>query len=565
MTHLLTSPISVALNLTAQEVIAEINDSRTESVALFSSLDPIQGEALAVDAWRIGLHALANAHAQANEARLADVGKSLMESLDDQLKRFVEGQRETLASLLGKYFDPKDGHVSTRLAEFVSDEGTLARFLSGFLGPQNSILAEALSRQVGESSPLFRKLSPTDNEGVVKQLEGQIREVLQDGRAELVNALDPLAQDGAVAKFLRQLRAELKNAGEDSSEQLAVALRALDANNEDSLLSRLIRETERARAELTLAMNPSVPGSPMAVLKVSIEQLLQRHLEVGEAAFKAQRERQESFEKEVREVLGRIETKRSTALSTPQGGRGFEENVAAVINSTLRGAPCIVERCGNTVGVLPRCKTGDCVVRFTAESAYSGAATVFEAKQDASYTVTDALAELERARKNRNSSSGVFVMARSHATEAFPTFGRYGNDVLVTWDPEDASSLPYLQAAVLLGVALVARVRTIADQGDIEALREAEARLLTEVERMGKMEKSVETIRRCAESLSEELRKGQKAVTLVVRDTQATLRALNAEVMDEAVERNSPIALLPAREEPFGGERGLLLSNPVAP
>ena len=70
--------------------------------------------------------------------------------------------------MLERFFDPKDGQVTQRLEAFVDDHGVLARLLDKYLGPQNSVLAEALARQVGESSPLFKKLSPTESDGLVK-------------------------------------------------------------------------------------------------------------------------------------------------------------------------------------------------------------------------------------------------------------------------------------------------------------------------------------------------------------------------------------------------------------
>jgi hypothetical protein len=49
----------------------------------------------------------------------------------------------------------------------------------------------------------------------------------------------------------------------------------------------------------------------------------------------------------------------------------------------------------NTAGAKPSCKKGDQVLRFTAESAYSGGALVVEAKRDSSYAVRMALEELD--------------------------------------------------------------------------------------------------------------------------------------------------------------------------
>jgi hypothetical protein len=96
------------------------------------------------------------------------------------------------------------------------------------------------------------------------------------------------------------------------------------------------------------------------------------------------------------------------------------------------------------------------------ESAFAGAAVVFEAKRDATYTVQEALDELDAARKNRDAAVGVFVMARSHASDVFPRFARYGNNVLVVWDDRDPTTDAYLHAAILLGIGLVTRTETAA-------------------------------------------------------------------------------------------------------
>ena len=85
-----------------------------------------------------------------------------------------------------------------------------------------------------------------------------------------------------------------------------------------------------------------------------------------------------------------------------------------------------------------------------------------------------ALAELDEARKNRDASVGVFVMAKSHAPDGFPSFARYGTNVLVTWDEDDAATDPYLRAAVFLGIALVSRSHSSAEPGDIDALQDIE-------------------------------------------------------------------------------------------
>jgi hypothetical protein len=193
--------------------------------------------------------------------------------------------------------------------------------------------------------------------------------------------------------------------------------------------------------------------------------------------------------------------------------------------------------------VRRRCKKGDAVLRFTGDSAFDGLGVVFEAKRDAAYTPQRALDELDTARKNRSVSAGVFVMAGSHASEIFPRFARFGSNVLVTWDDQDPATDSYLHAAILLGMSLVTRGKTLGDDSDIAALRDFESRIEAELNRLTKMEKHNDSIRSSSDNIADEIRKSQKALDLLIRKAQSTLRALKVDLFDEGIERNSPIAL----------------------
>jgi hypothetical protein len=533
--------VSVVWN--ADVVAAEVRDRRPDALSLFADLAASQREELVHDAWTIGLRALGNAHAVAQEARLQDIGGALVADIDRQLQRHVELQQQTMSSILARFFDPQDGQVSQRLSAFVDDQGVLARLLDRYLSPQNSVLAQALARQVGESSPLFRKLSPTDSEGLVKILEAQLRLVMAEGHADIVRALDPLAEDGAVARFLRSLREELKGADEDRARQLATALAALDANDEGSLLSRLVRETHQARLDVLNAVNPEAAQSPLAILKSSLTTLLKEQGAQQLETARQQQARQAEFETQVREALARLETRRALDAQSTRGGFDFEGAVMRFLERAIQGAPCCLDVTGLTVGQVDRCKKGDAVLRFTEESVFAGAGVVFEAKREGGYTAQRALNELDVARKNRNAVAGVLVLARSHAPEGFPRFARYGSNVLMTWDDQDPATDPYLHAAVLLGMALVTRAKLLGDVGDIAALRDVEDRIEGELGRLEKMEKYNDGIKRSSDGLGEEIRKARKALDLLLRKAQSTLRALNIELQEEAVERGSPIAL----------------------
>lgn len=524
-------------------VEALLRDTRPDVRSQFERLTDEQRSQLAADAWMIGLRAMANAHAQAQEARLADVSRTLLEDLDTTLAAHVKKSEDTIVQGLRRYFDPADGQVTERLRAFIDDQGALAKLLDRFVGPRNSVLAETLAKQVGEQSVLFKKLSPTDSEGLIKALEKRIEEVLAANQRNLQHALDPLAENGAVARFLKQLSNDLASSNKTHAEQLAAALAALDANDEQSLLRKLVRENGEARESLLRAMNPADPASPIAAIRTAIAEGLAKQSLDQEIFLRQQRERQEQLEKEMREALSRLETRREDDAHSPRGGLEFEKAVAEFIGSMVRGAPITVEETGNTVGARRGCKVGDFVLRYTSEHAFAGASVAIEAKHDASYAEHKALAELDEARANRCAQVGLFIMAASHAPPSFPRLKRCGQNVLVRWDESDSRTDPWLEAAITIALFLVSRTKSVGSEGDLAAMRDVEERIQAELKRIEKMEDCTQGIRRNCDNLEDELGKARKQFGILLRKAKETLTALNVELLDEAIERECPLHL----------------------
>jgi hypothetical protein len=531
------------VSIEATHIEAVVRDSRADVRQQFEQLAPDQQSQLAVDAWMIGLRAVANAHAQAQEARLADISRTLLEDLDVQLSGHVKQQEAALVAGLKRYFDPADGQLTERMRAFIDDQGSLAKLLDRFVGPRNSVLAETLAKQVGEQSVLFKKLSPTDSEGLVKALEQRIAEVLAGNQRDLQQALDPLAENGAVARFLKQLSIDLASANRTHAEQLAAALAALDANDEHSLLRKLVRETGEARESLLRAMNPGDPASPIAGIRAALAEGLAKQSLDQDAFLRQQRERQERLEKEMREALARLDTRRQEDARNPRGGVDFEQAVTEFISGVVRGAPITVEETGNTIGARRGCKVGDLVLRYSAEHVFAGSGVAVEAKHDVSYTEHKALDELDVARANRGAQVGLFVMAASHAPASFPRLKRCGQNVLVRWDENDTRTDPWLEAGLTIALFLVSRTKSIGGEGDLAALRDVEERIQSELARLEKMEGFTHGIRRNCEHLEDELGKARKHFGILLRKAKETLAALNVELIEEDAERACPLQL----------------------
>lgn len=257
---------------------------------------------------------------------------------------------------------------------------------------------------------------------------------------------------------------------------------------------------------------PEVEGSPMAILKNTLTSLLKEQGAATTANLERQAQRQTAVEMEVREVLARIETKRTQDQKSARGGYAFETTALDFIDAALRGAPCVFDVTTNAVGHVDRCKKGDATARFTAESAFGGSAVVFEVKRDGGYTAQRALVELDEAHRSRDARVGGFVMAESHAFDTFPRFARHGNNVLVVWNERDAATDARFHAAIVLGLAVVSRTKTVGDDGDIAALSDIESRIEKEVERLEGMDRNSEIIPKNAEQITDEVRRGKKAL-----------------------------------------------------
>jgi len=532
----------IAVDVSPTQVAVQVEDKRAETIHAFELLSAGQRDQLALDAWRVGARAIMVAYRQAEEARLSDIGKALIEDVDAHLTAHADAQEKALTKALGRYFDPSDGEFSTRMSLFLGDKGVLLSLLEKYLAPQNSVLAETLTKHLGEQSPLFRRLSPTDSEGLVHLLGDRCQKVLKEEHAEFQKALDPL-QNGAVGQFIAKLRDELKRAENDQAEQLKVALAALDTTKEDSLLNQMRRETNQARADLLRAINPASEGSPLSIIKNSLTELLAEHARSQREQLEETKRQNAEFQQDVRESMFRIEARRREEAQTVRGGVLFEDAVAEFFQNVLGPSGYLVDPTGNVTGLRPNCKVGDLVVAFPPDHAFRDARIVVEAKRDRSYTAGKALEELTTARENRKACAGIFVMARSHALAGFPTFSRYGQDILVVWDDLDPKSDPYLQAALMVGLALATRSKANGEASDLQALGGIEQRLIKELERLGKIKKSADAIRKQAESIEKEVGGGEEKVARILQDAKKTLLALNVELREEEVERRSPIAV----------------------
>jgi 16S rRNA C1402 N4-methylase RsmH len=102
----------------------------------------------------------------------------------------------------------------------------------------------------------------------------------------------------------------------------------------------------------------------------------------------------------------------------------------------------------------------------------------------------------------------------------------------------------------MVGLALAVRHRTVASDGDLQALQKIEQRIAKEVERLLEIRGAADKIRRQVEVIDAAVDSGSGALQKLLKDAKKTLCALKVELNDEQEERASPILLsLPANDE----------------
>jgi hypothetical protein len=407
--------IHLGLRVTDPEVVHEL-ELQAEGVAR---------DAYAKHALRIGVLALRQANGSLDATAIQREGERMLAAVRETLTAYTNDTRTAIAQLLGGYLDPASGSLPHRLDALTKRDGEIEALLCKHLDGDQSTIAQTLARQVGEQSPIFKFLSPTEASGLVAVLSRGIEQSLVAQRDDLLKRLQPVV-DGTRAAVHSQL--------------------TLDD-----------------------------PASPLRRLR---DEVLGAMSAFGQSSSR--------FHSDVRATLEAFRVRREEVARSSAHGHTFEYAVGDALQSEAQRGGDICERLAGTPGREGR-KVGDYVVTLGPESAAPGARLVCECKADRGYTEAKALEEIALARKNRDARVGLFVVARESANDGFAALRRVGMDVLVVWDPEDRATDPYFSAAVSIARALIVQEhgslrRSEGDVRDIEQSVRAIERLVTAAE-----------------------------------------------------------------------------------
>lgn len=436
-----TGRLELTIEVTDPEVVAELRRHAPGG--------PREGFAAA--ALRLGVLSLRMASGQVDAGAIREAGQRLVGEVRELLSARAAELTGQLAGTLGQYFDPQSGLVPQRLQALVQKDGELERVLRAHLGPDESLLARTLAGHLGAGSPIFRMLSPTESEGLVAQLAETLEAALREQSEHVLKEFTLDQPGSALSRLVDKIEATRRSISDQFS-----------MDNEASALSRMSKllqaTSEQIGKSLTLDDERSTLSRLKRELTKSIDELVKRN---GD------------FHLEVRATLASLKAQREEAARSTRHGAAFEEQLGATLAAEAQRLGDVHQATGATTGAIRNCKTGDHVVALGPESPAPGAQVVWEAKEDRSYDLKKALAEMEEARKNRQAQLGVFVFSKQTAPADLAPFGRYGADLVVVWDGEDPATDVYVKAAYSVARALAIRVKTEAAH-TAEAVQEIE-------------------------------------------------------------------------------------------
>jgi hypothetical protein len=205
----------------------------------------------------------------------------------------------------------------------------------------------------------------------------------------------------------------------------------------------------------------------------------------------------------VKTTLEVLNARKQEAARGTQHGLTFEAQLSQLLLTEAQKLGDAHEQVGLTTGVIKGRKVGDVVTRMGLESAAPNAGIVWEAKESGNVSVKQALLELAEARQNRDCQLGVFVFSKKVAPEGLSPLTRYGNDILVLWDAEDAATDIQVRAAYSVARALAVREFKDADGRceAVDAVDKAAAALGKHVDQLGEVKTWAETSRSNAEKI----------------------------------------------------------------
>ncbi|MGF1543461.1 MAG: hypothetical protein ACFB00_02975 [Parvularculaceae bacterium] len=473
--------------------------------------------AVAQAALKIGVMAMRQAEGRIDVERVRNEGERLLAGLREGLAAHSDGLSRDVAKALGDYFDPHSGRFSERVERLVKKDGDLETALRAQIAGDGSALAQTLARHLGPESPIMRAVDPAAEKGLARNVSSAVEAATTAQRDAILKEFSLDNADGALARTVRELVARHGEAGETLRKEIASAVAEFSLDREDSALSRLVRRVDQAQRQISDEFSLDKDGSALARIRREVRG------QIDELA-----KNNAEFQTAVMERLTDMAARKAESLRSSAHGEDIEAALFGFVQEICQKHGDVAVACGRQTGLIRNCKKGDYVIELGPEQAAAGARIVVEAKQDASYGLDRARAEIEEARKNRGADVGVFVHSARAAPTGLDPLQRFGEDVFVVWDSEEEASDLVLRAGLSLARALAFRAHAADDAPsvDLEAMTRAVRGVEKQAALLDDVDKAAQGVVRGGEAIEDRVRKMRRALARDVAALDAGLEAL---------------------------------------
>ena len=476
-------------------------------------------EQFALNALRIGVLSLRQARGQVDREALRHEGDRLLEMLQSRLSGHTKSVHERITTVLKDYFDPQSGQLQGRIDRLLKQDGELEDVLRRQIGGNDSELSKTLFSHFGHESPLMKLLHPDQSKGLLSSLRTTVDDQLRVQREHVLKEFSLDNKDGALARLIGELTTRQGELSDKLHRKIDEVVKEFSLDEETSALSRLVRNVDRAQRTITNEFSLDDDKSALARLKRELTSLI-----------KQQYDSNQKFQEEVKSSLQTMAARREEAQKSTRHGLAFEDAVFQFMQHESQKCGDVATHTGNTTGHIKNCKVGDCTVQLGPESAAPGARIVIEAKEKQGYTLEEALTEIDRARHNRGAQIGIFIFSTKTAPPSLDPMARYGQDVVVVWDSDDAGSDLFSQVGLTLARALCVRNQ---NQREVESVDfSTMEQTILEIEKrasgLGDIGGWAETIQKRSDDILKRVRTSRKSLERqaeILRETMDDLKS----------------------------------------
>src|SRR6185369_2528801 len=326
---------------------------------------------------------------------------------------------------------------------------------------------------IGENSQLLRVLDPSGENQLVGTLQRTLDGVVQSQNTTILSQFSLDNKDGALTRFLCELVEKHGDLHAALQGNLKDVVGEFSLDRPDSALSRLVQRVETAQKSLTDELSLNNSGSALSRLQSMLQENHKQQLELAN-----------KLAEDLNVAIGQLQARRQEADRSTRHGLEFEASVCEQVRVICAAAGDVVQNVGATTGLIPNKKVGDAVITVGPEKAAAGAKIVIEAKENGSYDVAASLAEADLARRNRGAGVCIFVHSAKTAQDCIPAFQRYGHDIVIRWNAEDAASDVWLKAAVMVAAAMsvLAATHDTQDAASFNKVDDAIARIRKQID-----------------------------------------------------------------------------------